>query len=570
MNGKMKKILAFMMMLSMVFTIIPTNILAAEEAYVKEGNLTFYLATQQVISCNQSATGEIRIPSSVQGVPITSIDASAFSACSGVTNVIIPDGIEFIGMYAFHDCISLTNIIIPDSVTSIGHDSFWGCTALKSIKMGKGIKKIDSYAFRSCTSLTSIDIPASVSSIGHCFINKSNNITTINVDGTNTAYTSIDGVLFSKDKTTLVAYPNGKGSNYSIPGSVTTIENHSFMDCVNLKNITIPNSVKTIKVGAFENCTGLTDVYYNGTENEWNIIDIKSDNNSLRNATIHFNSELPAPATPAPTPSIPSEPTVVSINNLSLPQAEYGTGYNIKFQMQDGTAPEKVEFTSITPAGLTVNADGTITGTPKVVGNYPSLPVKCTDSSGNTIIKEFDLQVMPQEVHVELDGDAAIEYDGETHTLPLKCVEVPDLELSALYGVGKTAAPSEAGSYYAQVFSNNPLYRIARDKDYYLTIEKKNIEIAHTPQTYQYDGKPHAYEFVAERGYAPVVKYKPYTASDDLNRPSNDSGYTETPPIEKGKYRVWISAADKNHHIYDGPSTVSMSPYVFGVLEIND
>lgn len=561
MNGKMKKkILAFMVMLSVVFTIISTNSLAvSEEVITKEGIFSFNLATNMLVRCEQSATGEITIPSSVQGVPITAIDASAFSACSGVTNVIIPDGIKFIGMYAFKDCTGLTNITIPDSVTNIANFSFRDCVALKSVKIGKSVTGIGSYAFADCINLTSINIPASVSSIGHCFINKSNNITTINVDGANTAYTSIDGVLFSKDKTTLVAYPNGKGSNYSIPGSVTTIENHSFMDCVNLKNITIPNSVKTIKVGAFENCTGLTDVYYNGTESEWNIIDIKSDNNSLRNATIHFNSK-----------PIQSGSITVSFNDSELPQAEYGTGYNIKFQMQDGTAPEKVEFTSITPAGLTVNADGTITGTPKVVGNYPSLPVKCTDSSGNTIIKEFDLQVMPQEVHVELDGDAAIEYDGETHTLPLKCVEVPDLELSALYGVGKTAAPSEAGSYYAQVFSNNPLYRIARDKDYYLTIEKKNIEIAHTPQTYQYDGKPHAYEFVAERGYAPVVKYKPYTASDDLNRPSNDSGYTETPPIEKGKYRVWISAADKNHHIYDGPSTVSMSPYVFGVLEITD
>ncbi len=564
MNCKMKKgIISFILMLSVMLMLVPLNILAAEEAYVKEGDLTFYLATQQVIKCDQSTTGEVRIPSSVNGVPITSIDASAFSACSRVTNVIIPDSIKFIGMYAFKECSALKDITIPDSVTSIANFAFESCTNLKNIKIGNGIKTIGSYAFARCPELTSITIPANVNEIGHCFINKSNNITTINVDGANTAYTSIDGVLFNKDKTILLAYPNGKGSSYSIPDSVITIENHSFMDCVNVKNITIPNNVKTIKVGAFENCTELTDVYYSGTENEWNNIDIKNNNNCLRNANIHFNSSSTSPT--------PSEPTVVSFSDSALPQAKYGEGYNIQFQMQDGSAPEKIEFTSITPAGLTVNEDGTVTGIPQVVGTYPALPIKCTDSAGNSETKEFSLQVMPKEVHVTLDGDASSAYDGEAHTLPLKCVEVPELELTALYGANGQAEPAEAGLYYANVFSNNGMYRVVRDRNYYLTIEKKNIEIEHdptAPQTYTYNGQSHAYEYTAEGNYEPVVKYKEYSDSDNLTSPGQDSGYTETPPTEKGKYRVWISASDKNHKIYDGSGK---SPwYVFGVLEITD
>lgn len=283
------------------------------------------------------------------------------------------------------------------------------------------------------------------------------------------------------------------------------------------------------------------------------------DVDALANAKIHFKASAP---------SIPAVPTMVSIDEPSLPQAKYGEGYNIQFQMQDGSAPEKVEFTSITPAGLTVNEDGTVTGIPRVVGTYPALPIECTDSAGNTVLKEFDLKVMPQEVHVEVNDSAAAEYDGTAHALPLMCVEEPYVELSALYGVNKTTTPTDAGIYYAQVFSTNPAYRVLQDKAYYLTIEKSKVKITHSPQTYTYNGQSHAYEYTAEGNYEPVVKYKEYSDSDNLTSPSQDSGYTETPPTEKGKYRVWISASDKNHKIYDGSGK---SPwYVFGVLEITD
>jgi hypothetical protein len=85
-------------------------------------------------------------------------------------------------------------------------------------------------------------------------------LTSIHVDFANTHYSSENGVLFNKDKTTLVAYPGGKTGSYVIPNSITTIDNYAFYSCRNLTSVTIPNSVITIGDRAFASCIGLVIV----------------------------------------------------------------------------------------------------------------------------------------------------------------------------------------------------------------------------------------------------------------------------------------------------------------------
>ena len=199
---------------------------------------------------------------------VTSIDWHAFEGCTSLTSVTIPDSVTSIGWYVFDGCTSLTSVTIPDSVTSIGEGAFAGCTSLTSVTIPDSVTRIGDGAFASCTSLTGIWV----------------------AEGSSHYASDAFGVLFNKDKTTLVQCP-GAFAAYTIPDSVTSIGDGAFRWCSSLTSVTIPNSVTSIEGGAFSDCDNLTDVYYTGTEIAWNKIKISDDNDALKNATIHYFSE---------------------------------------------------------------------------------------------------------------------------------------------------------------------------------------------------------------------------------------------------------------------------------------
>ena len=203
-----------------------------------------------------SSLTSITIPDSV-----TSIGAQAFDGCTSLTSVTIPDSVTEIGDYAFQNCTSLTSVTIPDSVTSIGNWAFENCTSLTNITIPDSVTSIGDWAFRDCTSLTSITIPNSVTSIGDWAFESCTSLTAIDVEAGNSNYTSVNGVLFNKDKTELICYPAGKtDKSYNIPDSVTEIDWRAFEDCTSLTSITIPDSVTSIGNWAFNGCTSLTSI----------------------------------------------------------------------------------------------------------------------------------------------------------------------------------------------------------------------------------------------------------------------------------------------------------------------
>ena len=122
------------------------------------------------------------------------------------------------------------------------------------------VTSIGDLAFFYCRNLTSITIPNSVTSIGDDAFSSCDGLTSINVDSNNPSYTSLNGVLFNKGKTELIKYPEGKEGSYTIPNSVTSIEDWAFYSCEGLTSITIPNSVTSIGNEAFWDCDGLTSV----------------------------------------------------------------------------------------------------------------------------------------------------------------------------------------------------------------------------------------------------------------------------------------------------------------------
>ena len=250
----------------------------------------------------------VTIPDSV-----TSIGSCAFYGCASLTSVTIPDSVTSIGGSAFYGCTSLTSVTIPDSVTSIGDYAFYGCESLTSVAIPGSVTSIGWSAFYGCASLTSVTIPDSVTSIGNCAFASCTSLTGIWVAEGNSHYANdASGVLFNKDKTTLVQCP-GAFAAYTIPNSVTSIGEYAFSHCTSLTSVTIPNSVTSIgehafsyctsltsvtisdsvtSIGeyAFYDCTSLTDVYYAGSEAQWKAISISSNrNDDLLTANIHYN-----------------------------------------------------------------------------------------------------------------------------------------------------------------------------------------------------------------------------------------------------------------------------------------
>ena len=204
-------------------------------------------------SCRELTS--ITIPNSV-----TSIGDWAFYNCTGLTSVTIPNSVTSIGNYVFSGCTGLTSIEIPNSVTSIGDFAFADCKGLTSITIPNSVTSIGGMAFYGCTGLTSVTIPNSVTSIGSSAFSGCTGLRSINVAEDNLNYTSIDGVLYSKDKKTLIMCPNGKTGSITIPNSVTSIGGSAFYRCTGLTSIEIPNSVTSIGEYAFYGCAGLTSV----------------------------------------------------------------------------------------------------------------------------------------------------------------------------------------------------------------------------------------------------------------------------------------------------------------------
>ena len=195
---------------------------------------------------------ELIIPSEYNAKPVTSIGVEAFSGCTGLTSITIPDSVTSIGSQTFRGCTGLTSVTIPDSVTSIGGSAFSGCTGLTSVTIGGSVTSIGERAFYNCTRLTSVTIPDSVTSIGNGAFYNCTGLTTVNWNAT----TCTSAGSWN--------YPIFEGcsnlATVNIGDNVKIIPSYAFERCTGLTSITIPNSVTSIGYSAFAGCTGLKSI----------------------------------------------------------------------------------------------------------------------------------------------------------------------------------------------------------------------------------------------------------------------------------------------------------------------
>ena len=220
------------------------------------------------------------IPSSVEyesvSYSVTSIGESAFSGCSGLTSVTIPNSVTSIGNGAFYECSSLTSITIPNSVTSIEDWAFYECSSLTSITIPNSVTNIGDEAFESCSGLTSIEIPNSVTNIGTYAFYGCSDLTSVIWNAKNCSSPSkSENAPFYAVRTQITSFIIGGNvdsiPNYlcagmnglasiSIPNSVKSIGESAFYECSGLTSVTIGNNVTSIGKRAFYGCSGLTSV----------------------------------------------------------------------------------------------------------------------------------------------------------------------------------------------------------------------------------------------------------------------------------------------------------------------
>ena len=280
---------------------------------------------------------------------VTEIGCSAFTDCTSLTDVVIPDSVTCIDNSAFLRCTNLSEISLPDSVIRLGSGVFEDCTNLKSVRLPQNLTSIPYRFFFGCSRLKSISLPDSVTQIGEAafgncdlqeqvvqeivssdnitFIgsrafegNKNiytvhigknveyiqtetfnymstpsfhdcTNLTSITVSSENQTYASINGLLCSKDGRSLLYVPVGISGRLDVPAGIETIGGEAMHYALSIKIVHIPKSVKKIGSDAFP--IECTDVYYDGTEEQWNEISIGKNYNSdfPSGVTLHFTCE---------------------------------------------------------------------------------------------------------------------------------------------------------------------------------------------------------------------------------------------------------------------------------------
>ena len=269
-----KRIFSIVLSLCMVLALMPMTAFAETTT---DGNFEYSVSeeTNEVtITKYIGSGGAVEIPEKIDGKTVTAIGKFAFSYCTSIKSVTIPegvtsieldafgnctslesvtilDGVTSIGGAAFYNCTSLESVTIPDSVTSIGAEAFYNCTNLKNVTIPEGVTDIGSFAFYKCKNLKSVIIPKGVTSISMNAFDSCTSLESIMFEEIS-QLTEIGGEAFD-DCTSL--------ERVIIPNGVIKILDSAFADCTSLESVDVPSSVSYTDWGVFYGCTSLESIF---------------------------------------------------------------------------------------------------------------------------------------------------------------------------------------------------------------------------------------------------------------------------------------------------------------------
>ena len=232
--------------------------------------------------------------------PLETIETKAFYGCKGLTSIALPKTVTTIGASAFSGCTALEKVTFAENaaITTIGANAF-EFSGIKSISIPEGVTTIDKEAFSTCDVLTEVTLPSSLTSMSGEAFKFCSKLANVYVADGNTNYSSINGILLNKDKTTLVLFPPAKANDKFtlLPPSITTLGDYAFYTCTNLKNVVIPNKVTSIGERTFGLCSNLNSITFlcdnmipsdniNQAQNE-----VAFDATMFKNIDIHVRKE---------------------------------------------------------------------------------------------------------------------------------------------------------------------------------------------------------------------------------------------------------------------------------------
>ena len=319
----------------------------------------FEVDANQLIGYSGTAKNVV-IPDTIKinnksGQDVYRIANSLFENNTNIETIVLPHVLKYIGDYAFRDCSSLKRADIPNGVISIGNQAFDGCSSLTTVNIPQTLTSgISVSTFKNCTALTGITVETG-----------------------NTNYTSdYRGVLFDKEKTFMYHYPGGnKSTEYTLPSETRTIASYALTDCLYLKTLYIHKNLEVIRSNG--KCNSITDIYYEGTESEWNAVEGYS-HDGYPNATVHFNYS----------PDNPSHDDAYDIISISAPNGNVGDTVTVSVNVNSALSViggkfninydnDKLELLGIEKGDLIKNI------TVAINENYTDSSARITFSSAN-------------------------------------------------------------------------------------------------------------------------------------------------------------------------------------------